>query len=214
MELIRVDTHHTYQVIREKIITLELKPGEPLDEAKLAQEIDVSQKSVREALKLLVHDHLVEAPPRGLYVAKFDLEDLEQISAIRLHLETFSAREAARKATADDLVVLEALCQEHAEEVEQLLELDHKFHQAIVRAAHNKYLAEALEHYFGLSQRVWYLVLPYIDFLPGAVQNHIELVDAIKASDGQKAEHIMHDHIKGFYTKIIKVLKEEEKKVP
>jgi DNA-binding GntR family transcriptional regulator len=210
MELIRVDTQHAYQLIREKIITLQLKPGQPLDEVKLAEELSVSQKSVREALKLLYHDHLVEAPPRGLYVAKFDLKDLEQISAIRLHLETFSAREAARNAGADDLVVLETLCQEHAEEVEQLLELDHKFHQAIARAAHNKYLAETLEHFFGLSQRVWYLVLPHIDFLPGAVQNHIELVDAVKAGDDRKAEQIMHAHIKSFYTKIIKILKEEQ----
>jgi DNA-binding GntR family transcriptional regulator len=209
MELIRVDTKRAYQDIREKIITLELEPGQPLDAGTLAEELNVSLKSVREALRLLVHDHLVEAPPRGLYVADIDIHDLEKISDIRLHLEAFSAREAAKNATEDDLVVLEALCQEHAEEFQQLLELDHKFHQAIAQAAHNKYLAEALEHYFGLSQRVWYLALPHLDFLPGAVETHIELVDAIQNKNSDQAENIMRSHIEEFYAKIIKVLEKE-----
>jgi DNA-binding FadR family transcriptional regulator len=142
-------------------------------------------------------------------VADIDIHDLEKISDIRLHLEAFSAREAAKNATEDDLVVLEALCQEHAEEFQQLLELDHKFHQAIAQAAHNKYLAEALEHYFGLSQRVWYLALPHLDFLPGAVETHIELVDAIQNKNSDQAENIMRSHIEEFYAKIIKVLEKE-----
>ena len=206
MELIRVDTNRAYKLIREKIITLELEPGQPLDEGKLAQELKIAQTPVREALRLLIHDHLVEAPPRGLYVAPIDVDDLEKISAIRLHMETFAARQASQKATKDDLIVLNALCQEKVTEIHQLLNLDHKFHQSIAQAAHNKYLTDVLEHFFGLSQRLWYLILPQLDFLPGAVESHIELVEAIKAGNGDRAEELMRHHIKSFYKKVIGIL--------
>lgn len=210
MELIRVDTHRAYELIREKIITLELEPGQPLDEGKLVQELEMAQTPVREALRLLVHDHLVEAPPRGLYVSEVNLDGLEKISAIRLRLETLSAQQAALNATEDDLIVLTALCQEQPQEISQLMELDHKFHKAIAQAAHNKYLADVLEHLFGLSQRMWYLVLPKLEFLPGAVKSHIELTDAIKSQDADRAGELMHAHIEGFYSKISKILKSNE----
>ncbi|MEA2008541.1 MAG: GntR family transcriptional regulator [Chloroflexota bacterium] len=206
MELVRVDTQRAYKLIREMIVTLKLEPGQPLDEGKLAQELDMAQISVREALRLLIHEHLVEAPPRGLYVSDINIDDLKKISDIRLNMETLSARQAAQNATEDDLIVLDALCQEQPDEAQQLLELDHKFHQAIAQAAHNKYLADVLEHFFGLSQRLWYLVLPQLDFLPGAVESHIELAEAIKARDADKAEKLMYAHIEGFYSKISKIL--------
>ena len=208
MELIRVDTHRAYKLIREMIITLELEPGQPLDEGKLAQELDMAQIPVREALRLLIHDHLVEAPPRGLFVSDIKIDDLKKISDIRLHMEPLSARQAVQNATEDDITVLDALCQEQVTEIRQLLELDHKFHQAIALSTHNKYLADVLEHFFGLSQRLWYLVLPQLDFLPGAVESHIELTEAIKTRDADKAEKLMYAHIEGFYNKISKILKD------
>ncbi len=208
MELVRVDTQRAYKLIQEKIITLELEPGQLIDEGKLAQELEIAQTPIREALQLLIHDNLVEAPPRGLYVAAIDIDDLEKISAIRLHIETFAARQASQKATEDDLIVLNAHCQEDVTEIHQLLDLDHKFHQAIAQAAHNKYLADVLEHFFGLSQRLWYLILPQLDFLPGAVESHIELVEAIKAGNGDRAEELMHHHIESFYKKVIGIMSE------
>jgi len=185
MELERVDTQRAYELIREKITTLELAPGAPLDEGALARELGMGLVPVREALKLLIHDHLVDAPSRGLFVADVNIPDLEQISEIRLLLETYCVRQAAKHAIPDDLLVLEALCQEQAQippdQPRQLFDLDHKFHQAIARAAKNKYLAEILEDFYGQSKRLWYLALPHLEFLPAAVETHIELVEAIKS---------------------------------
>lgn len=208
MELVRVDTKRAYQRIREMIITLSLEPGQSLDEGKLAKELEIGQTPVREALRLLIHEHFVEAPPRGLYVSDINIDDLKKISDVRLSMERLSARQAAQNATEDDFIVLNALCQEHPQEIRQLLELDHKFHQAIAQSAHNKYLADALEHFFGLSQRMWYLVLPQLDFLPGAVEAHVEMTEAIKSQDMEKAEALMGTHIEEFYNKISTILKE------
>jgi DNA-binding GntR family transcriptional regulator len=212
MQLVRVDTQRAYELIREKITTLELEPGSSIDEAKLAQELDIGLTPVREALKLLLHEHLVEAPPRELYVTDIKVDELKKISNIRLLLEPYTAREAVKHATDDDLVILEALCQEQSEvpkdEPRELFEVDHKFHHALAQAADNKYLAQILEQFYGLSQRLWFLALPHLEFLPGAVETHLEMVEAIKTGNGDRAAEIMREHIQDFYDKVFKILKE------
>jgi len=213
MELERVDTKRAYEQIRERITTLELAPGSPVNEQKLAEELGMGLAPVREALKLLAHDSLVVITPRhGLYVADVDIPDLEQLSEMRLALEGLSARLAAKRATPDDLVVLEALRQEQAAtppaDSKRLFSVDHKFHQAIARAAHNKYLADSLERLFGLSQRLWYLALPKLGFLPGAVEKHLGLVHAIQNGDGDEAERIMRAHVAEFYAQVREILED------
>lgn len=215
MELIRVDTQRAYERIRQMITTLELAPGSTLDEGRLAGEIDLGLAPVREALKLLVHDNLVEvASQGGIFVASVSIPDLEQISELRGLLESFCAGQAAQRATPDDIAILEALRQEQitipAQDSQRWFDLDHKFHRAIAQAAHNKYLSQTLEHLFGLSQRLWYLALPHLDFLPGAVQVHLDLVAAIKDGDAYRAEALMSAHVRDFYAKVSGILAEKE----
>jgi DNA-binding GntR family transcriptional regulator len=207
MELERVDTKRAYERIRERITTLELPPGSPINEQQLADDLDMGLVPVREALKLLAHENLVVITPRhGLYVADVNAPDLEQLSELRLTLEGLSARLAAQRATDDDIVVLQALRLEQAstpaEDSLRLFDLDHKFHQAIAQAAHNKYLADSLERLFGLSQRLWYLALPDLGFLPSSVEIHLQLVEAIERQDADRAEQIMRKHVAEFYAQV------------
>ena len=211
MELERVDTKRACDLIRERITTLELAPGAPINEQQLAAELEMGLVPVREALKLLAYENLVVITPRhGMYVADVNVPDLEQVSEMRLTLEGLSARLAAKRATPDDLVVLEALRQEQAGtaagDSRRLIAVDHKFHQAVARAAHNKYLADSLERLFGLSQRLWYLALPRLETLPSAVEKHLELVEAIANGDGDRAEEIMRQHVAGFYGQVREIL--------
>lgn len=210
MDLIRIDTRKAYENIHMKITRLELPPGSVLNDQALAEEIGLELKPVREALSLLAHDGLVTFSEQGMYVTEINIAELEQLSELRLQLETFSARLAARRASPDDLAVLEALRSEQASiapgEMERLFDLDHKFHQAIAAASGNRHLARALEQLFGQSQRLWYLVLPELDFLPEAVETHLALLQAIKTRDGDQAARIMHDHVKGFYDKVKTIL--------
>lgn len=215
MELERVDTKRAYEQIRERITTLDLAPGSPINEQQVAQDLDLGVIPVREALKLLAHENLVVITPRhGLYVADVNVPDLEQLSEMRLTLESLSARLAAERAGPDDIAVLEALRHEQGttppQDSRRLFDVDHKFHQAIARAAGNKYLADALERLFGLSQRLWYLALPHLGFLPSAVERHLDLVEAIKAHDPDHAESIMRDHVSEFYAQVRKVLSSTE----
>lgn len=208
MEMMRVDTQQAYEQIREQIITLELAPGAPMNPQALADELGVGLTAVQEAIKLLVHDDLVVATPRhGLYVADVTLADLAQISETRLALEPLCARLAAQRATADDLAVLDVLCAaQKGMDAADLFDLDHKFHQAIAQAAHNQYLARTLDHFFGLSQRLWYLALPHLDFLATAVDEHLNLATAVRDKNADRAAQIMHDHVQDFYNKVRQIL--------
>ena len=211
MTYIRVDTQQAYEQIKEQIISLELAPGAQLSAQTLAESLDMGLTPVEEALKLLAHDELVVITPRhGIYVADVSVADLEQLSEMRVPLEALCAHLAAQRATPDDIAVLEALRQEQAsvspDDSRRLFQIDHKFHQAIARAAHNKYLSRSLDHYFGLSQRLWYLALPELGFLPTAVADHLALVDAIKAGDADKSERIMRTHVQSFYDKVRDIL--------
>jgi uncharacterized 2Fe-2S/4Fe-4S cluster protein (DUF4445 family)/DNA-binding GntR family transcriptional regulator len=213
MAALREDIQRAYELIRERITTLELAPGAPINEKHLAETLDMGLAPVQEALKLLAHDNLVQITPRherGTYVTSIHVADLDQLSETRLTLEALSARLAAQRATPDDLAALEALRQEQAatpaEDHRRLFALDFRFHQAIAQAARNKYLADTLERFFGLSQRLWYLALPHLDFLPAAVREHLELVEAIKAGDPGRSAKIMRSHVQDFYDKVREAL--------
>ncbi len=211
MELERIDAQQAYRLIREQIITLQMAPGAAIDAQKLAAQLEMADAPIREALKLLAHDDLVTITPRhGLHVAEVSLPDLEQISEMRVPLESLAARLAAQRAAADDLVVLDALCAGFGslqpDDAPRLLDLDHKFHQAVARAAYNRYLARTLDHLFGLSQRLWYLALPGLDFLPAAVSDHLALAGAIRSGETEMAAAIMARHVEGFYARVREVL--------
>jgi DNA-binding GntR family transcriptional regulator len=188
-----VEVRRAYAQIRERIITLALAPGAAIKPERLAGELKLSPAALAEALELLAHEGLVSVTPpqeHGAYVAIVHLADLDQLSETRLRLEALSARLAAQRATADDLTVLDALCAEQSaippDDATRLLDVDHKLHQAIAAAASNLYLAGALDHLFGLSQRLWYLALPALtvaEALPVAMRKHTGLVDAIRARD-------------------------------
>jgi DNA-binding GntR family transcriptional regulator len=216
MELERVDTKRAYELIREWITTLELEPGAPINERQLADDLGMGMVPVREALKLLAHENLVVITPRhGLYVSDVNVSDLDQLSEIRLTLEGLGARLAAQRATPDDLVVMEALRQELAstpsdEDSRRLFDVDHKFHHAIAQAAHNKYLADALERVFGPSKRLWHLAMPHLGFLPPSVEEHVDMVEAIRAGDADRAEQVMRSHVQSFYDNVRQVLAAKE----
>jgi DNA-binding GntR family transcriptional regulator len=207
MELIGVDTQNAYDLLLEQINKLVLKPGSAINENELAAALEVGNVPIREALKLLYHDQLVMVSRQGgLYVADLNPKDLKMLSEVRVGLESQAAGLAAARATADHLLVMDALIREQskiqADDKEAWFDLDHKLHQAIAKASGNHYLAHSLEKYFGLSQRLWYLVLPKLEFLSAAVEEHAQLVDSIRSRDSEQAEIRMRDHVQGFYQKV------------
>lgn len=212
MDLVRQDTLKAYDQIRQKIITLQLDPGAPVNEDALAGELTLAPTAIREALKLLIHDGLVVATARhGIRVAEANPADLRQLFEMRLPLETLCAQMAAERAGQDDIAVMDALVRETAlaqqeRDLDHLLHLDHRYHRALAEASHNQYMCRTLEHFFGLSERLWYLALPEIDWLVTALSRHAEMVGAIKTCDGERASAIMREHVLDFQRQVERAL--------
>lgn len=208
----QVEVQRAFDTLRERIITLSMRPGEPVKVEQYAAELRLSPVAVMEALQLLAHEGLVVITPpyeHGIYVSYVHLVTLDQLSETRVRLEALAARLAAQRATGDDLAVMEALVAEYAaiapDDVNQMLAVDHRLHQALALAAGNKYLADALDNFFGLSQRLWHLVLRrglVASALSDAVQMHRDLVQAIRTGDSGRAEAIMRGHVSQFYEQV------------
>ena len=99
-----------YHEIRDLIVSLELAPGAVIDERELIERLEIGRTPVREALRRLAHERLVEVyPRRGMFVTGVDVRELARLSEVREVLEPEAARLAAERATDADRAELGAL---------------------------------------------------------------------------------------------------------
>jgi DNA-binding GntR family transcriptional regulator len=201
-----------YYRIRELIVSLELPPGSILNERDLMDRLGLGRTPVREALRTLAREKLVEVyPRRGIFVSSVNVRDLAALSEVRVELETFAARLAAERRTADDVVGLAALLEEleHAgdeHDERRLIDLDQRLHRHVYRCAHNAFLEGTLNEYYVLTLRIWFLALERVTRLESAVHEHRELLEAIRDGDGERAASAMRRHVEGFEQAIRAVL--------
>lgn len=192
-----------YYAIRHLIVTLELPPGSALKEPELTERLGIGRTPVREALRRLSLERLVDVfPRRGMVVTTVDIRDLARLCEVRAVLEPEAARLAAERATRADLDELKALRDELEEgrrsDDRVLIDLDERIHRTIYRATHNQLLEETLEWYYTHALRIWMLALDQTDDLGAAVQEHRELLDAVARGNGDRASQIMLAHVLDF----------------
>jgi DNA-binding GntR family transcriptional regulator len=209
----RSQSDEAYARILERIVSLEMPPGSVVNEARLREDLGIGRTPIREALQRLARENLVKSVPhRGTFVTDVNITDLARITEVRMVLEAHAAKIAADKLGAADRQALDALVGElergRITRQRDLMHLDQKIHRAIYRAARNPFLESTLERYFNLSLRLWYLVLDRDVRLREAVDEHVELLRAILAGDGELAETIMRRHVTNFERAIRKVLVE------
>jgi len=198
----RSQSEHAYSRILERIVSLEMPPGSVVNEARLREELGIGRTPIREALQRLARENLVRSVPhRGTFVTDVNITDLARITEVRVVLEAHAARLAADKLSAGDRVTIEGLLDlvgRRVTDQRELMRLDQQIHRTIYRAARNPFLEATLERYFNLSLRLWYLALDREVPLREAVDEHVELLRAILAGDGDLAETIMRKHVTGF----------------
>ncbi len=201
-----------YYRIRELIVTLELPPGSLVSERELMERLSLGRTPVREALRALARDCLVEVyPRRGMFVSSIDVRDLAGLSEVRMTLEPRAARLAAERATDDDRARIAILLREldHVRDKPDeraLIDLDQRIHRHIYECTHNAFLAATLNEYYVLTLRIWFLALDRVARLEDAIREHRELLVSIRAGDGDRAEEAMRRHVSGFETAIRRVL--------
>jgi DNA-binding GntR family transcriptional regulator len=201
-----------YYRIRELIVSLALPPGSPISERELMERLGVGRTPVREALRTLARECLVEVyPRRGMFVSGVDVGDLAGLSEVRAALESHAARLAAERANGDDHAAIAALLGElngvdGKLDERTLIDLDQRIHRHIYRCTHNPFLEATLDEYYVLTLRIWLLALDRVARLEDAVGEHRELLEAIRDGDPARAEEAMRRHVTGFEQAIRRVL--------
>lgn len=209
----RSQSEEAYLRIRDRIVSLDMAPGSVVEESRLRDELDLGRTPIREALQRLALENLVRSVPhRGTFVTTVNITDLARITEVRVVLESHAARLAAERCTAGDRMeiaeLLERLRSKQVTDQRELMRLDQQIHRQIYLSARNAFLEATLDRYLNLSLRLWYLVIDQEVRLREAVQEHIDLLEAILAGDGDRADQCMQRHVIGFECEIRRVLLE------
>lgn len=194
-----------YRAIRDGLVMLDLRPGAPINEDQLTQDLGVGRTPVREALKRLQYERLIATfPRRGTFATEVNITDLAHISEVREQLEPLAAAQAAQRATSQDRAGLTHLLRElenvdASSQADELMRLDLQVHRAIYAATHNPYLEDTLVRHDNLATRIWCL---FLDRLPGGMVRHVDehrtLLQAIVDGEPDKAAHLARSHVEGF----------------
>jgi DNA-binding GntR family transcriptional regulator len=193
-----------YELVRERLVMLDIRPGEPINDDHLAAELGLGRTPVREALKRLERDRLVIAyPRRGTFATAVDMTDLADISEIRKQLEPTAAARAARTASAEARARLAALAAGIAEiddhdAPREVLRRDVRVHREIYRASGNPHLESILVSLDAHATRIWCLFLDRLPDVAGHVREHAGLLEAIIAGDDAAAAELTLAHVTGF----------------
>ena len=187
--------------IREDILSGKYRENEELKEVTIGNELGVSRTPVREALRQLELEGLVNIiPNKGAYVTGISQKDIHDIYVIRSYLEGLAARWACETMTEDELSALEEniyLSEFHVKKghFEQVVELDSQFHEIIYKASGSKILEHQLSTYHHYVERIRKVSLGQAERANKSNEEHAAILNAIKERNGELAEKLAHEHI-------------------
>lgn len=189
---------YAYEKLRDAIRSNLLKPGQRLKEAELAKRFDISRTPIREAISRLNTEGLVQLTARGLSVTILTKQQVREVYYVRAILEGAAAQLAASRITPMEISAMRDFVEPFASEdlsPAEAARLNEMFHQAILDAAHNQYLTQALAR---LSDTL--LLLPRTTFekegrIRDAMQEHLNILQAFEKRDDLAAEKLARLHI-------------------
>jgi len=199
-----------YKKLKQMIISGQLKPGQRLNQVKLAEQLGISRTPLLQAMNRLTSEQLTETiPRRGTRVRKFSNADLLSIFEIRGRLEPYTCELAAESITSDKI----SLLKENIEKMEEAIQnqdetlfktLDNEFHNIIIESTNSTFISEILGKYVPLMHAV-NLLKP----MEKSIQDHKNILEALTESDTLSASQLMHYHIYGSTkNKLMQILEE------
>jgi DNA-binding GntR family transcriptional regulator len=209
----RQGSDKAYEVLRQRLIGGQYKPGTQLKEEPLAREFGLSRTPVRAALKRLVADGLATADAgQGIHVAQWTDWDIEETFQLRMLLEPYAASLAATRG-GDELVVklkasnqlMESAMNKRGEDsVAQIQEANRSFHRALLDASGSPRLRTILETMIDMPiiVRSFYLSTP--SDLEQSLHHHQDLTVAAEAKDGELAKQVMQLHLRMSYHRFMR----------
>jgi DNA-binding GntR family transcriptional regulator len=211
-------SQQAYEDIKQKIVSLELPPGSVIDEGSLQDELGLGRTPIREALKRLSLEKLVNiVPRRGMFVTEIGITDLQQLFELRVILESLAARFAAQRGNHEQWHRMDSALNglswsdsptedETLMVNEALIAIDRACHEIVYEAANNEFLQDTLITHYALSLRLWYFFLADIGDMRQVISEHKRILEALKARDADRASQLMEFHIQAFQEEIQSVM--------
>ncbi len=190
-----------YQQLREQIIFLELKPGEFVNETRLASELGVSRTILREILQRLIADGLLTSTPnQGVHVQGIDLLMIKNAYEMRISLEGLAGRLAAERARPEHLHQLRDLIKRgeaarNRQDYREMARLDWEFHRVIGEATRNELLAITLLRLLMPFNRLWYMAMADHGKVGNFLNEWREVLGALEKRAPAAAEKALVEHM-------------------
>jgi DNA-binding GntR family transcriptional regulator len=194
--------------IRDMIIQDRFKPGERIRERQLSEELKVSRTPLREALKILEGERLIDIlPNRGAVVADPAPSEVRELLQVLGTLEALGGRLAAEYATNDDIAEIRALHFEMLAAYSRkdrltYFKLNQKIHKGIVAAGRNAVLIEAHDHFNARVYQVRYRSNQRNALWHEAIDQHKAFIEALEARDGELLAQCLASHLGHTWTKV------------
>ncbi|MBN9669472.1 GntR family transcriptional regulator [Roseibium aggregatum] len=201
-------TEVAYRAIRDRILSGEHAVGSHLSSATLSKSLALSRTPVREALRRLAAEGLVELiANRGAHVIGWTKKDAEEIFELRLLLECHACAEAARRIDSETIAELADLARQMAEcarpgpnqDFKSLTQLNSQFHSAIIAASGNKRLSVLLTSVVEFSIQARTFEAYSQEDLARSMEHHHEMLQAFREGDGDWARSVMYGHLRAAY---------------
>ena len=187
-----------YERLREEIRLGHLRPGTRLTETDLAERLSISRTPVREAIRRLEAEGLVDHQPRtGAVVRSLDYPEIMELYEMRTVLEGTAARLAARAASPMELEELASINADMVAERDPaaLAQLNRQFHRRLLDAARNRFLLRSMASVETTMLIIGPSAMGTPERAAEAVEEHRGVLDALFAHDGEEAEKRMREHM-------------------
>jgi len=198
-----------YETIKKWILNFDLESGKQIHIESIAAKLGTSRTPIREALVKLESEGLVKAIPRvGFFVTEVTAQDLKKLLELRELLEGYAAEKAAPFFNEEDIKLLAKLQKQSVESVEQgnftkFLEIEVAIHSSIIEHSQNSYLLRIIDSLKDLTYRERLLSVRSIENVRESLNEHKEIIEALRLRNGKLAGQSMRKHINRVQKRIL-----------
>lgn len=207
---------YAYRVLKDNIMTLNLKPGELLSEAELSEKLGISRTPIREVLIRLKNEHLIEVKPQtGTYISLIDVNMVDQGLFMRYTLETEVLKEACNGIGDEIIIELEKnlfaqkLIANKSDSAIEFHKLDQEFHELLFRATNKAEIWNCILNMSTHYNRMR-LLIELKNEKKKNIKDHEKYLELIKNKTTEGLDEIIKSHIKESTHNWMKIIEEND----
>lgn len=190
-----------YENLKENILKGDISDSIKLQEDNLTQIYDTSRTPIRDALRRLEQENLIEKLNYGGYkVKELSLREIEEVFGIRCALESYAASLATQRISKKDIRKLEKILElsraaAAREDYDAFVELNTEFHQLLYFASNSELLIKILQNVWDYFYRYRKVILSEIKHLEESMNDHSDMLENMKSRDAKAVEKLVQDHV-------------------